>query len=200
MASRDQQPPTVTTDDSNVVGHAHPASNKYPKAVESFYGVPYARAERFKPSVAVPLASGRTDASKPGPPVPHPMSQGQRLDENTLRLNITRPKTDGGGQMPVVAYFHGGGFNFGDPLDRDMVSFVAHSEKDVLMVSVAYRLGALGFCAVEGESNLGLRDQRVAVEWLRQWVGVFGGDAEDVTLMGVSAGAHSVSPSSFALR
>lgn len=102
--------------------------------------------------------------------------------------------------LPVVIYVHGGAFNFGFPAERDLASFVAWGRNQVLVVSISYRLGALGFLAGSTEAtskgvnlNLGLRDQRVAVEWVRQWIGEFGGDVDDITLWGSSAGAHSVS-------
>lgn len=78
----------------------------------------------------------------------------------------------------------------------DLASFVSWADEDTVAVAVEYRLGALGFAAGEeegeGEWNLGLKDQRVAVEWVRRWIGDFWGDHESLTLMGVSAGAHSV--------
>lgn len=104
--------------------------------------------------------------------------------------------------LPVVVYVHGGAFNFGFPAERDLASFVAWGRNQVLVVSISYRLGALGFLAgtpavaskgVNPNLNLGLKDQRVAVEWVRQWIGEFGGDVDDITLWGSSAGAHSVS-------
>lgn len=98
--------------------------------------------------------------------------------------------------LPVVIYVHGGAFNFGFPLERDLASFVAWGTNQVLVVSISYRLGALGFLAGAPETqelNLGLRDQRLAVEWVWEWIGEFGGDAGDITLLGSSAGAHSVS-------
>lgn len=101
--------------------------------------------------------------------------------------------------LPVVVYFHGGAFNMGHGHDRDMLSFVAHS-RDVVAVSFNYRLGALGFlpsASVVDEGgkealNLGLGDQRAAMEWVERNIGAFGGDAGRVGVMGISAGAHSV--------
>lgn len=88
-------------------------------------------------------------------------------------------------------YLHGGGFNFGSPADADSRGWVGRSERDFIVVAVAYRLGALGFGP--GEGNLGLRDQRVAREWVDKYIEYFGGDREDVVMLGVSAGGHSVS-------
>ena len=191
---------TIKVNDCIIVGKAQTASETCPKPLDIFYGLGYGEAERFKAPVSVPLgsASGGIDATKPKWPCPVPMA-GQQTSEDCLRLNIVRPSKSesGNGGMPVVVYLHGGGFNFGNPLDADMAAFVARSEKDILSVSVGYRLGALGFGPGEegddAKSNLGLRDQRVAVNWLKEWIGWFGGNGDDITFMGVSAGAHSVS-------
>ena len=159
------------------------------RAVEIFYGVPYATADRFKRAQPCPPVEPveSLDAQRPGPSMASPMAEGP-VQETPLTANVFRP-TAGTGKLPVVVYIHGGGFNFGSPLERDLASFVAFAAADILVVSVMYRLGALGFSE---ETNLGLWDQRTAVEWVLRWVGDFGGDKGDVTLMGVSAGAHSV--------
>lgn len=192
---------TVTINGCTIVGKAQPTSEACPKPLDLFYGIRYSKADRFKAPISVPLGSepGEVDATKPSPPCPVPMSP-QETSEDCLRVNIVRPSGMRDRPVPVpvpvVIYFHGGGFNFGNPLDGDMAAFVARCEGDVVSVSVGYRLGALGFGPGEDgddtDSNLGLRDQKVAVEWLKEWVGVFGGDGEDITLMGESAGAHSV--------
>lgn len=201
-------PPTVTIDGCTITGKAQPASAQYPRPVDLFYGVPYASARRFGAPVLLPLGAsslpvGTLDASRPGPGCPAAMAQ-HKTAESPLRLNIFRPagRTASSPLLPVVVYFHGGAFNFGNALDSGLDSFVSHpgpaGAGDVLAVTVSYRLGALGFLNAEGgELNLGLKDQRVAVEWVAQFVKEFGGDGGDVTLMGVSAGAHSVSSVSF---
>lgn len=211
-------PPTVTVNGCTITGKAQPASAKYPKAVDHFYGIPFARASRFQPAVPVPpTPSSAINASRPGPSQPFPFAP-HVTAENPLTLNVFRPSRRGVSHssasvsasttddsspanrlLPVVVYIHGGAFNFGHPLERDMASFVAWAGDgaDVVVVSVCYRLGALGFLTGQGddvkELNLGLRDQRVAVEWVKDWIAPFGGDGADITLMGVSAGAHSVS-------
>lgn len=207
-------PPTVSLNGVwTITGKTERASAKRPKAVDVFFGIPYASAGRFEAPVPLapgssPLLAAGLDASKPGPGCPSPMAQGQTA-ETPLRLNVFRPAVGQGGKkkeeaaaaaaseakMPVVIFFHGGAFNFGSPLDSAMGSFVSYAPRGIVAVTVAYRLGAFGFLnAGEGaECNLGLKDQRVAVGWLQEWVGAFGGDGRDITLMGVSAGAHSVS-------
>lgn len=125
--------------------------------------------------------------------------------EDCLNLNVYRqarydPARDG--KMPVVVYVHGGAFNGGAGTERDMASFVGWSETPIVGVNFNYRVGALGFpssAAAEGEGalNLGLKDQRLLFEWVRENVGEFGGDRDRVTLIGLSAGAHSVSRDGF---
>ncbi|KAL7926488.1 alpha/beta-hydrolase [Trichoderma austrokoningii] len=219
--------PTVTVNGCTVVGAFQAASPKYPKALDLFHGIPFASAQRFSPAVAMPLdnqASGLViDASRPAPSQPFPMAP-HATAEDPLSLNIVRPSfsastfavdDDGDGDLlaaaigadaetrrdlPVVVYVHGGAFNFGFPEERDLASFVAWGRNQVLVVSISYRLGALGFLSGSSAKgltsnlnlNLGLRDQRTAVEWVRQWIGEFGGDVDDITLWGSSAGAHSV--------
>lgn len=191
--------PTITVNGCTIVGKTQPASAKRPKAVNVFFGVPYASAGRFEAPVPLTPGSGpltgRLDASKPAPGCPSPMAQNSA--ETPLRLNVFRPAGKAEEKpLPVVVFFHGGAFNFGSPLDSSMGSFVSHAARGVVAVTVAYRLGVFGFLGGEGGSgqvNLGLKDQRAAVGWLGEWAGVFGGDGGDITLMGVSAGAHSVS-------
>ncbi|VUC35103.1 unnamed protein product [Clonostachys rosea] len=186
--------PTVEVNDCLIVGvlYSPPASNSYTRPVEVFYNIPYASTDRFCQARPVCLGSQtsgtRLDASRLQFAGPDP-----GCTTSTLRLHITRPSTASQEPLPVVVYFHGGAFNFGDPLETESVSFVAHAQEDIIVVAVHYRLGALGFLAGEGETNLGLKDQRLAVEWVHQWIPKFGGDPALITLRGVSAGAHSFS-------
>lgn len=100
--------------------------------------------------------------------------------------------------MPVVVYVHGGAFNTGTGVERNMASFVAWADEPMVGVSFNYRVGALGFLpssltAKEGLLNLGLRDQQFLFEWVKNNAEAFGGDPKNITIMGLSAGAHSVS-------
>jgi carboxylesterase type B len=185
--------PTIAVNGCLIIGarFSPAASAACPKPVEAFYNIPYASTDRFSKARPLPLGSQtsgtRLDASRIKFAGPNP-----NCTTSTLRLHITRPSTASQQPLPVVIYFHGGAFNFGDPLETDLVSFVAHAQKDIIVVAAHYRLGVLGFLAGEGEANLGLKDQRLAVEWVHSWIPVFGGDPALITLRGVSAGAHSV--------
>lgn len=238
--SRPPLPTVIIGDDTSVnrgtasiiiKGKTHIASERYPRAVDAFYGIPYARVpRRFQPAVPVWQPSGsavseRINASKANAQANNQptFTAATAEAERTLTLNIFRPSLqsttssaaaggdEGGAKLlPVVVYVHGGGFNFGEPLERDHVAHVswashaAAPQTGILIVSICYRLGALGFLAGTEEEekgqgqrqrralNLGLKDQRVAMEWVQVHIGAFGGDAANVTLMGMSAGAHSI--------
>ena len=198
--------PQVTINDCLIQGKYQPSSTNFPRPVEIFYSIPYAKADRFQPATLLPPTPNTTiKGLKPGPTAPIPFSQHETA-ESPLYLNVFRPVPSQGTSdsdhpsgenrlLPVVIYIHGGGFNFGYPLDNSSESFIAWGESDVIVVSIGYRLGPLGFLAggLEAkELNLGLRDQRVAVEWVREYISGFGGDKERICFRGVSAGAHSV--------
>ncbi|KAG6360282.1 hypothetical protein INS49_011339 [Diaporthe citri] len=206
---------TVHLAQGRYTGVLLPASFAVPRAVEAWRGIPFAQTtggqNRFRPPVplAVSASSAATplDASAFGPVCPGTASRipGMVDGEDCLNLNVYRPAVSspygpGGGaasKMPVVVYVHGGAFNGGLGTERDMSSFVGWSSTPIVGVNFNYRVGALGFPSSttaerEGALNLGLRDQRLLFEWVRQNIGQFGGDEARVTLMGMSAGAHSI--------
>lgn len=95
--------------------------------------------------------------------------------------------------LTVLVYFHGGGYVNGGYGDFGPEFYLDH---DVVLVQAHYRLGPLGFLCLGGGTsvpgNAGLRDQVLALEWVRDHVADFGGDPADVTALGSSAGAYSV--------
>ncbi|KAH7153117.1 Alpha/Beta hydrolase protein [Dactylonectria macrodidyma] len=185
----------VQLDACTVSGISKPASEKQPRPLDVFYGIPFARAQRFERPAPATLPN-RLDATKPADTCPGLTSFSE--NEDCLRLNITRPArttTDVVG-WPVLVFIHGGAFNFGTALERNMESTVSWSEKPIVAVSVTYRLGVLGFPAAPGEEgrkayNLGLRDQAAALQWVVEHIGAFGGDGANMTVVGASAGGHS---------
>ncbi|KAF7547935.1 hypothetical protein G7Z17_g7394 [Cylindrodendrum hubeiense] len=186
---------TVQLGACTVVGLSKPASETRPRPLDVFFGIPYATAQRFEQPAPATLPV-TLDATKPKDGCPGIVAFG---DEDCLRVNVTRPAgpaAEGAG-WPVLVYIHGGAFNFGSPLERDMENVVAWSERPILAVSVTYRLGVLGFLAAPGEEgrkacNLGLRDQAAALQWVVKNIGAFGGDGASLTVVGASAGAHSI--------
>ncbi|WP_394618521.1 carboxylesterase family protein [Lentzea sp. JNUCC 0626] len=157
----------------------------------------YATAARF----ATPVRA-RTEKSS-GQICPQPRSRleavmGPPLDprpqgEDCLNLSISTPALDNG-RRPVLVWLHGGGFSSGAGLLDWYDGSALSEEGDVVVVSVNYRLGALGFLVADdvSDGNLGLLDQVEALRWVRDNIERFGGDPGQVTVFGQSAGAMSL--------
>jgi carboxylesterase type B len=105
--------------------------------------------------------------------------------ENCLNLNVQRPSgTTSKSNLPVVVWFFGGGFEFGSTQTYDGTSLITKSGalgSPIIYVAVNYRLGGFGFLAgselqADGSTNLGLRDQRLGLEWVSDNIAAFGGD------------------------
>ncbi|KAI0642945.1 carotenoid ester lipase precursor [Trametes meyenii] len=121
--------------------------------------------------------------------------------EDCLSINVMVPAgTKPNAKLPVVAWIFGGGFELGSPSMYDGGSIVSRSIKlgePVIYVSMNYRVSAYGFLASKevkeaGVGNLGLQDQRLALQWIQKYISAFGGDPTKVTIWGESAGAISV--------
>ncbi|MGW0712790.1 carboxylesterase/lipase family protein [Streptomyces sp. NPDC002643] len=117
--------------------------------------------------------------------------------EDCLDLNVYVPK--GGGQRPVMVWLHGGGLTAG--AGEDVVPDTFARQTGTVVVTVNYRLGAMGFLATAGlddevrdgvSGNFGMLDQQAALRWVRSNIGRFGGDPGRVTIAGESAGGRSV--------
>lgn len=124
------------------------------------------------------------------------------FSEDCLTLNIwSKPQSDMHQALkPVMVWFYGGGFTSGSSANPSYNGARLADEKDVIVVSVNYRIGIFGFPG-SGELpdlNLGILDQRLAVEWLRDNIAGFGGDPKRITLFGQSAGSQIVDFYSFA--
>ncbi|MET8042100.1 carboxylesterase family protein [Micromonospora sp. NPDC005215] len=170
----------------------------------SFQGIPYARpplgALRWAPPQPGPVWTGVRDATRPGAACAQ--LQGLPMDrpsaaEDCLHLNVTTPRTAARTPRPVLVWLHGGDFRFGrgDLYDGQRLA----ADGDVVVVTVNYRLGALGFLAHPAlagpggvTGNFGLQDQQAALRWVRHNAAAFGGDPGNVTVFGQSAGATSV--------
>ena len=120
-----------------------------------------------------------------------------------LTLDIVRPSgTNASDRLPVLVWIYGGAFDAGGSADlRYNTSYLVNSSvainKPIIVVSVNYRVGGWGFLASNevaeaGESNIGLFDQRLALEWINENIQAFGGDPDAVTIAGESAGAFSI--------
>ncbi|WP_422749468.1 carboxylesterase/lipase family protein [Mycobacterium sp. WMMD1722] len=168
-----------------------------------FAGIPYAAPPvgplRFQPPQPATPWTGERDATRPGPrcvqdPGPDP-EFGRHTDEDCLTLNVWTPPA-APERKPVMVWIHGGAFVNGSSGVYD--SRWLASRGDIVVVTVNYRLGALGFLAhpalgPPGEvGNYGLADQQAALRWVRDNISAFGGDPQKVTVAGESAGAMSV--------
>jgi para-nitrobenzyl esterase len=175
-----------------------------------FKGIPYAQPpigpNRWRPPVAASGWSGVRDATQFGPACVQPKSPAgsiyadppARMSEDCLSLNVWTPK--GAGKAPVMVWFHGGSQTFGYTGSR-LYDASALAARGVVVVTVNYRLGVLGYLAhpeLSAESphgssgNYGLLDQIEALRWVRRNIAAFGGDPTNVTIFGESAGAMSV--------
>ncbi|MEQ1753290.1 MAG: carboxylesterase family protein [Micropepsaceae bacterium] len=157
-----------------------------PQAVIPWNGV--------RPVTGFAPACEQVGVSMPGetPPV---------TSEDCLYLNIWTPARRGNERLPVLVWIHGGGFANGSTA-MPLYSGAAIAKRGIVVVTIAYRLGVLGFLAhpdlsaevpSHSSGNYGLMDQLAALRWVQRNIASFGGDASRVTIAGQSAGAMSVS-------
>ncbi|XP_055620245.1 juvenile hormone esterase-like [Toxorhynchites rutilus septentrionalis] len=119
-------------------------------------------------------------------------------EEDCLFMNVYSPAVPGGNdtvrKYPVLVYIHGGSYAIWSP-QTDMFGVDLLIESGILIVSFNYRLFVLGFLRhpeFNITGNFGLKDQLVAMQWVQRYVAPFGGDPSNITVMGQSVGAHSV--------
>ena len=106
--------------------------------------------------------------------------------EDCLHLNIYVPETKKSGKLPVMFWIHGGGF-FAGSASPDFYGPEHFLDHDIILVTINYRLGPLGFLTLGNDlmpGNLGLRDQILALEWVQENIAQFGGDPKKVTIAG----------------
>ena len=115
-------------------------------------------------------------------------------NEDCLQLDVTAPTGVGSGPLPVLVYIHGGGFTGGATSTYPEQELATSGP--AIVVGVEYRLGVLGFLADKAlgahSGDFGLQDQQFAMNWVKQNISAFGGDPNNITIMGSSAGASSV--------
>lgn len=187
-------------------------------AVTAFKGIPYAEAptgnNRWRPPIPKKPWSGTFDAVRFGNICPQVIPQPgtfyhkeffsyQHLEthhEDCLQLNIWTPADSKSDNLPVLVFIHGGGFqtnySFAPQFDGELMA-----AQGIVVVTINYRLGLFGFLAhpdLRDESphglagNYGLQDQILALRWVRENIASFGGNPEQITISGGSAGASSV--------
>jgi para-nitrobenzyl esterase len=164
--------------------------------VRVFKGIRFATAKRFTPPTVVTSWSGIYEANEIGPECPQIDSQLRTLlaadnsgqSEDCLFLNITAP-SDSTSERPVYVWIHGGAFtNVTPPLSWNESQQLS-IEGNAVVVTISYRLGAFGFL---GDLNLGILDQIAALQWVQNNIESFGGNPNNVTIFGQSAGGCSV--------
>lgn len=193
--------PVVTTTAGELRGRSE-------EGVAVFRGIPFAApptgTRRFAPPVPPDPWSGVADAGAFGPRAPQNPSlleqmlgaEDEGYDEDCLRLNVWAP--EGADGLPIMMWIHGGAFETG----TGAITWYDGSRlarRGVVVVTINYRLGALGFLHLapfadgfEGSGNVGLLDQVAALQWVRDNAAAFGGDPNQVCIFGESAGAMSV--------
>ena len=172
-----------------------------------FLGIRYAAAPegnlRFAAPIPPPAVSGTIAATHFGSSCPQTSSPfGQAsVDEDCLFLNIfvPNPPLSANNRFPVMVFFHGGAFVFGEGSDYDATPLAIRG--NAIVVTINYRLGILGYLAdaaldvqsgTGASGNYGLADQQLALQWVRQNISAFGGDPDRVAIFGESAGGFSV--------
>lgn len=170
-------------------------------------GIPYAAARRFSLPERLSPWTEPFDAVEESPGCPQPGSPllermfgpgyvAGRQDEDCQRLTVTSPEPDeiGEGRLPVMVWIHGGSYTSGSGDAPLMDPAPLVEEQRVIVVTVTYRLGVLGYLGdgADRPANLGLFDQIAALRWVQENIEAFGGDPDNVTVFGQSAGADAV--------
>jgi para-nitrobenzyl esterase len=188
--------PIVTTADGKLRGRAA-------GTIDEFLGIPYAAPPvgplRWRPPQPAAHWAGVRPATRFGPHCPQygsPFGMAS-MSENCLYLNVYVPAgSPRGSSLPVMVWIHGGDLTAGESNDYNPAGLVRDG---VLVVTINYRLGALGFLAHPAlaapggaSGDYGLMDQQAALRWVRQNIRQFGGNPRNVTIFGESAGGLSV--------
>lgn len=202
--------PAAAADGPVVDAPAGKVQGSEAKGIRIFKGIPYAAPPvgelRWTPPHAVTDWQDVRDATKFGAACMQPKPRGPSIyawdlpamSEDCLSLNIWAPENAKG--APVFLWIHGGALTSGSGGDP-LYDGSALAARGMIIVSINYRLGALGYFAhpdLSAESadsvsgNYGLLDQIAALQWVKRNIGAFGGDAANVTIAGESAGALSV--------
>ncbi|KAL3287464.1 hypothetical protein HHI36_001935 [Cryptolaemus montrouzieri] len=180
------------------------------KKFSAFEGIPYAKPPigelRFKDPLPAEKWNGLLIANKSS--MCSQFQNGFFLgSEDCLHLNVYVPKkaVNPNDNMDVVIHIHGGAFKKGSALTEALPDYVM--DKDFIVVTMNYRLGAVGFLSTDNEvipGNMGLKDQNLAIKWIKNNIKSFGGNPNSITLTGFSAGGvcvhyHLISPMSTGL-
>ncbi|XP_049887141.1 esterase FE4-like [Pectinophora gossypiella] len=185
---------TVRTTYGAVRGYRSPEGDLF-----AFYGIPYATAptgpNKFKAPLPAPLSLHTFEAVDKTiicPQIEMPFTKGMKAQEDCLIANVFVPDTKET-KLPVVVYIHGGAFYMGFGNMITPVNLVL--TKRVIAVTINYRVGVQGFLCLgtrDAPGNAGLKDQVAALTWVKRNIANFGGNTDDITIAGYSAGSSSV--------
>jgi para-nitrobenzyl esterase len=202
--------PAAADDPPVINAPAGKISGQAAGALQVFKGIPYALpptgARRWKPPLPMPKWKDTREATQYGPACVQPKARSGSiyawdigaLSEDCLTLNVWAPAKTG--KAPVFVWIHGGALSTGSG-GEPMYDGSKLAERGLVVVTINYRMGILGFLAhpaLSAESrrnvsgNYGLLDQIAALRWVKNNIAAFGGDAGNVTIAGESAGALSV--------
>ncbi|MGY0055194.1 carboxylesterase family protein [Streptomyces sp. LZ34] len=170
--------------------------------VRSWWGIPYATAERYRRPMVADFDPDRSYDRKGVVSVQPDSGDWLEADsgmgEDCLNLNVWAPEQPAGEALPVAVYVHGGGFEYGANTQITSNAAGLAASGRVVGVSVNYRLGALGALSLSQyggrlaeASNLFLQDIIAALTWIKQNIAHFGGDPDNVTVYGHSGGAYA---------
>lgn len=169
-------------------------------------GIKYASSKRYSVPVAEPLSDRIIDATNWSPASPQPkdtytgqflneLTREMELDEHCQYLSVSAPlNAKPSDNLPVMVWIHGGSYVTGAG-DHPMYNPAALvREQQVIVITVTYRLGLFGYLGSEEgtPANLGLLDQIEALRWIKQNISYFGGNPENITIFGESAGGDAV--------
>jgi carboxylesterase type B len=200
------------------LGYAQYRGNTSLTGTNVFYGISYAQAPvgelRWRPPQDIEASNDYVptevqNAESPGPscvqgtPAWRPPQRGNLTvnfpvtgEEDCLRLDVVVPTQPQSSSLPVMVMIHGGGFTQGSSYALPGSALVDTASGSMIYVSLQYRLGAFGFLSSadvreNGQANVGLLDQRSALNWVQRNIRAFGGDPAKVTIIGGSAGGSS---------
>lgn len=173
-------------------------SSRYGHVFDAFLNIPFAAPPigelRFQPPLPVVPWDGVLDGKKFGDKCIQTFKGSLEGSEDCLRLNVYTKNldTENSDLKPVLVYFHGGKWEIGSAISC-FPNYLM--DRDLVVVTVNYRLGALGFLSVgtlDAVGNMALKDKVIALKWVQMNIEKFGGDPKRVTIAGSSAGAFSV--------
>lgn len=207
FSQTDNSLPVQTTVKTGIIEGNYNVTN----GISTYFGIPFAKPPvgelRWKAPVPAASWTGVKETKEFGPrPVQGLVfgdmnSWSDGVSEDCLTLNVWTPAKRNSKDLPVLVYFYGGGFVAGDA-SEPRYNGESMAKEGVVVVTVNYRLGIFGFLAhsdlsaessYKGSGNYGLLDQALALQWVKDNISAFGGNPNQVTIAGESAGSISVS-------